>query len=234
MPAAAGRRETIRYHEEFYARHQLHEPGTWLSTPSPFVLRAIDAVSHDSHEGPALVVDLGSGVGRHAIPAAQTLPSGSRVLGVDLLPIAARQLGENAEAAGVTSAVQPVIGDLETFAIASERADLVISCSALEHVSSLAAFEQALVDWQGMTRRNGLHCLVVGVDKTEVAPNGEVRPAVVEFQLSQRQGEAVLRRCYSGWQQLEYAVDGFDVAEERGGAEYQLRSVSLRLLARRR
>ncbi|GAA1651521.1 hypothetical protein GCM10009744_49060 [Kribbella alba] len=225
---SAGRKETIRYHQDFYARHQLHDPGTWLSRPSPFVLRAIATAATT---GPVLAVDLGCGVGRHAIPAAQSLPPGSRVIGVDLLPIAAERLRENAVIAGVW--VQPVVADLETFAIAPDRADLVISCSALEHVSSRSAFEQALVCWQQLTTVGGLHCLVIGVDKREVSADGSTRPAVVEFDLSLQAAEEILERVYRGWERLDYGVDHYSVAEARDGLEYRLESVCVRLLARR-
>jgi tellurite methyltransferase len=58
---AEGRAETIRYHQEFYRRYRLNEPGSWLHRPSPFVLRSVGAVAVT---GPLLAVDLGCGVGR--------------------------------------------------------------------------------------------------------------------------------------------------------------------------
>jgi SAM-dependent methyltransferase len=225
---SAGRLETIRYHQDLYARHDLDDPSTWLGRPSPFVLRAIAAAATTK---PALVLDLGCGIGRHTIPAAQALPAGSRVIGVDLLPIATARLKEAAEAAYVS--VQPVVADLETFAIAPESADLVISCSALEHVSSKPALEAALVRWQRMTRVGGLHCLVVGCDKREVCADGSTRPAIAEFELTRSDAGEMLERCYRGWEQVEYAVDHYSVTETRDGLAYRLESVCLRLLARR-
>jgi SAM-dependent methyltransferase len=227
---AEGRAETIRYHQEFYRRYRLNEPGSWLHRPSPFVLRSVGAVTAT---GPLLAVDLGCGVGRHSIPVASALPAGSLVIGVDLLPIAATELMRNACEAGVPDAIRAVVADIETFTIAPTRVALLIACSALEHVSSKSAMEQALLSWQKVTRVGGVHCLVIGVDRYEVGPNGRTRPARVEFPLTQVEAEVMLRDLYSGWEWLEYAADTFTVTEERGGTPYRLRSGCLRLLARR-
>jgi tellurite methyltransferase len=227
---AEGRAETVRYHQEFYRRHRLNEPGSWLHRPSSFVLRSVGAVTAT---GPLLAVDLGCGVGRHTIPVASALPSGSLVIGVDLLPIAATELTRNAREAGVPDAIQAVVADLETFTIKPARVALLIACSALEHVSSRLAMEQVLLGWQRVTRIGGVHCLVIGVDRHEVDLNGRTRPARVEFPLTQVEAEALLREGYSGWEWLEYVTDTFTVTEERGGTPYRLRSGCLRLLARR-
>lgn len=224
-----GRQETLRYHRDFYAHHQLNAPGSWLHRPSPFVLRSLPRLNPPT---PALVVDLGAGVGRHAIPAALALPPGSHVLGVDLLPEAAGLLGANAVAAGVGSTIQPVVADIENFGI-SAATDLVISCSALEHLSGRAAIERVVREWQGTTKVNGLHCLVIAVDRTEVHPGGVVRAAEVECPLSREEVEGLLRRWYSDWDWLEYSVGGYGVAEDRDGAQYVLNAVCVRLLARR-
>ena len=234
-----GRYETIRYHEEFYSRHRLNEPGTWLSRPSPFVLQAIAAAQPRTptpaaaRRTPRLVVDLGSGVGRHTIPAAQTFPPGSLVLGVDLLPIAARQLRLNAREAGVEHVVQPIVADLESFAISGDKADLVIACSAIEHVSCAETFERALIEWQRMTRPGGLHCLVIAVDRVEIDQDGRTRPAAIEFPLTRAQADEVLARCYASWDRLEYSVGRYRVGEERDGTPYRLEAGCIRLLTRR-
>ncbi|ADB29639.1 Methyltransferase type 11 [Kribbella flavida DSM 17836] len=225
----AGRQETLRYHRALYADHSPTGPATWLHRPSPFVLRSLPQLHAD---GPALAVELGAGAGRHTIPVAQALPAGSRVLGVDLLPVAAEQLRTSARGAGVSDVVRPVVADIEAFGI-SGQADLVVACSALEHVSGPAAFERVLGEWQAATRVNGLHCLVIGVDKTEVHPGGEVRPAAVEFPFGRAEAERLLQRCYSGWRWLEYSVGGFSVTEQRDGTAYRLDTVCVRLLVRR-
>ena len=51
------------------------------------------------------MLDLGGGVGRHTIPAAQHFGKGSEVVCVDLLASAIEKLGQNAKQHGVAESV---------------------------------------------------------------------------------------------------------------------------------
>lgn len=225
-----GREETLRYHEEFYRRHRLFEPGSWLQHPSRFVLRALDRLDPAR---PVIVYDLGCGVGRHTIPIAQAVPAGSQVIGVDLLPVAAAQLEANAAAAGVSEKVRAVVADLELVSLPTGSADLIVGCSALEHVSSFPAFDELLSRMQEATRVGGLHCLVIGSDKFEVDSDGISRPARVEFPLATDELTALLQRRYADWAWLDSSRGTFVVEEARDRASYELHSTCTRLLVRR-
>lgn len=222
-----GRDETLRYHREFYSRHALDEPGTWLHKPSKLVLRALEQLP----EGPVTVYDLGAGVGRHTLPIAAAVPEGSRVIGVDLLPLANEKLLQNAAKAGVV--VEAVQADLEEFKLPTETADLVVGISALEHVSSLQAFEDLLRRVQDGTKPGGLHCLEVFYDRYEIEMTGVVRPALVEFPLTREELDDVIDRLYEGWTRLEEKHGTGTVDESRDGEPYKLKSSNLRLLARK-
>ena len=143
-----GRLETVRYHEEFYAQHDLFVAGSWLHRPAPFVMRGLDQLN----AGASRALDLGAGVGRHMIPIAQRLGAGAYVVGVDLLPIAGRRLHENAAELGVRDRVQGVVADLEHLALQPDCLDLLVSVSALEHVSGPGAFVDVLRTCQHATR----------------------------------------------------------------------------------
>jgi len=229
-PYQPGRGETLRYHQEFYRDHRVFEPGSWLYRPSPFVLRSLNELPR---ERSVVVYDLGCGVGRHTIPIARAVAAGSQVIGMDLLPIAATQLEANAAAAGVSDKVQAVVADLELVTFPTGSADLMVGCSALEHVSSFRAFEELLGRLQVATRVGGLHCLVIGSDKYEVDSAGVTRPALVEFRLSTDEVTRLLHRRYADWTWLENSRGTFTVDESRDGAAYQLHSTCVRLLARR-
>lgn len=226
----SGRHETVRYHEEFYATHDLFVEGSWLYRPSPFVLRSLD---HIASSRPLVAVDLGCGVGRHTIPVAERLPSGSYVVGLDLLPVAAERLKENVLAAGLESAVQAVVADLDNVALAPQSLDLLVSVSALEHAADLSALERLLLHLQEATRPGGLHCLIIGTDKVEVDAAGRSRPARVEFALGQSAAESLLARIYENWEEIESSAAVFGVDEDRDGERYTLSTTNLRRLFRR-
>jgi SAM-dependent methyltransferase len=226
----AGRRETVRYHEDFYSRHELFVEGSWLYKPSPFVMRSLASISA---AGPVVAVDLGAGVGRHTIPVAQQLPAGSFVLAIDLLPLAARRLHENALGAGVRTRVQAVVADLDHVILAPDSVDWLVSVSALEHATGLDMLERVLRRCQEATRPGGLNCLIIGTDKVEVDAAGRSRPARVEFHLETADAQSLLDRLYQPWELIESSSAVFAVDEDRDGETYTLRTTNLRLLARR-
>lgn len=225
-----GRRETVRYHQEFYANHELFKEGSWLHKPSPFVLRSLDYVERN---GALRALDLGCGVGRHTLPLAERLPSGSYVVGMDLLPLAAERLAHNAADAGLGDRIQAVVADLDHVALAPESLDLLVSVSALEHSRDMAALDRLLARCRSATRPGGVHCLIMGTDKMEVAHDGSARPAHVELPLTKAEGSAALKRAYAGWEWLAFSDLSFSVDEEREGEEYTLTATNLRLTARR-
>jgi SAM-dependent methyltransferase len=225
-----GRRETVRYHQDFYATHELFEEGSWLHKPSPFVMRSL---GHLGADRPVVAVDLGAGVGRHTIPVADRLPEGSYVLAVDLLPLAAQRLHDNALAAGVRDSVQAVVADLDHVALAPDSVDWLVSVSALDHATGLDMLERVIARCQQATRSGGLNCLIIGTDKVEIDATGRSRPARVEFHLQTEDAERLLDRLYGSWERLEDSSAVFAVDEDRDGESYSLRTTNLRLLARR-
>lgn len=77
--------------------------------------------------GRGVVVDLGCGGGLLAVPLAQ---SGARVLGVDVSPIALREM-----AAQRVAGVQPVLCGLTAVPLAGACSDLVLLADVLEHLA---------------------------------------------------------------------------------------------------
>lgn len=227
----SARTETERYHNELYANHELFEPGTWLHKPASFVMKA---VANLPAETPAQVLDLGAGVGRHAIPIAQTLPEGSKVTAVDLLPIAIDKLRENARSSGVMNRIDARVADIENYRIAPNSFDLIIGCSVLEHVQSIKAFEAILHRIQQGTAPGGLNCLVIGAERKEIGPSGDTENALVEVPLTAEYVLRVLKGLYSNWVTIEQSNSVVEVAETRNGVEYTLSSRCVRIIAQRK
>lgn len=53
----ASRQETIRYHREFFASHELYENGTWLAKPDHEVLDLVPILKSKSN---LEILDLGA------------------------------------------------------------------------------------------------------------------------------------------------------------------------------
>jgi len=65
-----GRLENMRYHTEFYNSHKLFQDGSWLSSAHSALLKLSTELTAKEN---LLVLDLGCGVGRNAIPLAKEL-----------------------------------------------------------------------------------------------------------------------------------------------------------------
>lgn len=229
MGSDAGREETRRYHEELYSSPEGRDPDAWLNRPAPIVM---DALRHLDRSGPVLAYDLGAGVGRHTIPLARTLPTGSRVVAVDLLDTAIEGLKERAARETVADVVLPVVADLETCTPSHGDADLVVAVSTLEHVSSREAFTAMLRRWRDATAPGGVHVLVVATDRREIHDDGE-RPALAEMLLTSEETEDLLDEAYDGWAVHRRDASEFGVTETRGSETYELRSRNVRRVVQR-
>ena len=154
-PLARARRETIRCHEELYRTHRLFEPGSWLHAPAAVVIRALERFELHALR----VLDLGCGVGRHAIPIARRIgPHGGHVTCVASLPAAIDGLLRYAGEHGMLAHVSALVADIEALELPDDASDLVIACSCLEHVSSTAALDSVLAAMRRATRTGGMPC----------------------------------------------------------------------------
>jgi SAM-dependent methyltransferase len=167
---ARAREETLRYHETLYQSTSLGTRGSWLSHPHPLVMDTLALVTRPVHG-----YDLGAGVGRHTLPIAAGLPTGSRVTSVDLIPSALASLAENAAAGGLSDRVETVNADLESWAFPADDAGLIIAFSALEHVSSLHACEAILQRCRAATIPGGVNVIGIVADREEVSSSGARR-----------------------------------------------------------
>lgn len=221
----AARRETIRYHEELYAR-QGERPTGWLARPHRLVVDAAARIDRPVH-----AYDLGAGLGRHTLLLAAELPTGSHVTAVDLVPAAVAGLAGRAERAGLGDRVDVVRADLETYRFPAADAGLVVVFSAVEHVRSPAAARAVLDRCREATRPGGLHVVAIFADRREVGPQG-TRPALVECPMTSEQARDLLRRSYRSWDVLVEACVPASAAETRDGEAYELLSTLVAVVAR--
>ncbi len=108
------------------------------STPEPFVLEQAGAPRH--------VLDLGCGVGRHALALAQ---AGASVVGFDAAPAGLTHLAEKADAAGLP--IETARGDMTDLPFADRAFDVVVSWNVIYHGgpnevrTAIAEIERTLV-----------------------------------------------------------------------------------------
>ncbi|WP_036646589.1 class I SAM-dependent methyltransferase, partial [Paenibacillus sp. oral taxon 786] len=158
----------------------------------------------------------GSGIGRNSIPIAESLKTRmGKVVCVDLLESAIDKLKSYSNKFGVEQYIVTRLSDIEQFRIEQDEYDMIISVSALEHVSSERALEIKLKEMTLGTKTNGSNCIIIGSNIKEVnLDNGQELDPMFEVNISTERMMELLDHQYSGWEikkrfvkQLEYEID---------------------------
>jgi len=220
------------YHEACYRQHTLFAPGSWLHKPVRTVLDGLELL-RDRQE--LRMLDLGCGIGRNAIPLAESLIGRQGVVVcVDLLELALEQLVEYSKAYGVERYVKPCLCDIDNFEIEESRYDYSVAVSALEHVESVDIFEQKLDELARGTRPGGVVCLVVGSNIREFeSESGRELDPLFEVKLATDQLLRLLDQAYDGWdvKRREVIPQTFNI--ERAGRAVTLHTDTVRFLAQK-
>lgn len=224
------RTEEIKYHEKFYAEHELFAPGTWMAKPVKAIMDTFVLLDPNRMR----VLDLGSGVGRNAIPIAQAIKaSNGKVTAVDLLPSAVAILQDNAEKYDVKDHLEAVIADIEHYHIPPQSYDYIIACSSLEHVSSEDAFRTVIGRMIEGTKPRGIHAILMSTETEELDySTGVVSEGLIELNLSTDDALYLLRECYSGWEIMLERVIPQAVQEIKYGKSIEYRGNWLTYIVR--
>ncbi len=206
-------------HTEAYNTHALFHAGSWLAKPVKTVLDLFPLFEGYT-EFHAL--DLGSGVGRNSIPAAQQFKDiPCRVDCVDILELAIEKLNENALQYGVAGNIQGIVSSIDDYEINADSYDLIMAISALEHIASRAAFEKKLVGIRNGLRIGGVACLIVnsGVIEHDKATGDELPPQF-ETNLPTCEMQHLLEQTFTGWQIIKHTVvhQKYDIPRANGFA----------------
>jgi len=162
---SAAQEESDRYHREYYSSHQLFEPGTWIEKPNSALLEIGDLL-RDRPE--VTILDLGSGVGRNAIPMAQILSNTVATIDcVDIVDIAIDKLKEAATYYKVAHIIKPFVANVAEFSVAAATYDLVMAMSVLEHAAGPDQFRPIMERVQTGTKVDGFNCLSITTNLRE-------------------------------------------------------------------
>ena len=193
------REAEARSHTAAYESLELYAPGSWLSKP----VRALEALlpAYEDRRG-LRVLDLGSGVGRHAIACAARLPE-SRVECVDILPLAIEKLRENAEKLGVAEQISGCCGPVDGFKIERDGYDLILAASVLEHLDSSEGAVRKMQEIADGIRPGGAVLIVMNTGVREWdTETGEPMLPQFEVNIPPEEVRALLAEFFRGWEVL--------------------------------
>ncbi|NMO97636.1 class I SAM-dependent methyltransferase [Paenibacillus lemnae] len=204
------------YHAKLYEEEEILKPGTWMSKPLPIVMELLESVL-DQNPNP-VVLDLGSGPGRNAIPIAMKLQKAGqgRLVGTDLLDEAVCKLKENADKYGVAEIVEAMQADVEHGDYEHNTYDYIVACGCLEHVSSKEALRDVISRLQYATTPGGIHCITMNTEVSETKlTTGEEQSAQIELNLSEQEAISLLEESYSDWRIIREDEDEVAIKEEK-------------------
>ena len=192
-------------HTEAYTNYELFSTGSWLSKPVKTVL---DLFPYFQNYQELRVLDLGSGVGRNAIPIAKhfnNIPC--RIDCVDILELAIDKLKDNARKHDVDNSIYGIVKPIDCFPIVEESYDLILAISALEHIDSQNSFVRKLFEIRNGLHRNGIACLILnsGVEE-QVKATGEALIPQFEVNIPTEEMLNILRGIFSEWIVLKQTV----------------------------
>ena len=204
-------------HTQAYNNYELFSTGSWLSKPVKTVL---DLFPYFQKYQELRVLDLGSGVGRNAIPIAKHFKDiPCHIDCVDILELAIDKLKDNARAHDVGNSIYGIVQPIDCFSIKEDSYDLILAISALEHIDSQNSFVKKLFEIRNGLHSNGIACLILnsGVEE-HVRSTGETLIPQFEANIPTEDMLNILRESFSEWKILKQTVvhQKYDIPRDIG------------------
>lgn len=202
-------------HIEIYTNEKLYNTNSWLQKPIKTVEEILPLF--DQYKK-IRILDLGCGVGRNSIYAAERfLHVDCRVDCVDLLEIAIQKLLQNAREHQVISKINGIHQSMEEYEIKKEFYDLIMAVSALEHIETEKKFSEKLQEIKEGVSKNGIVCLVINsnIREMNLETKEEIEPQF-EVNLATHKVQKYLEDMFSGWEILKSLVSEqeYDIPRE--------------------
>lgn len=210
------RSKEMDYHEWLYNNKNLFESGSWLQKPVKTVLDSFNLLENKTD---ITILDLGSGVGRNAIPLALELKgSNSKVICLDMLETATKLLRENAKKYNVDNFINAYTSTIEDYDITSSEYDFVVAVSTLEHIESKELFIEKLSQIVKHTKHRGVNCLILNTSlKETLIVNGMALEPQFELNLDTKEMYELLDDIYTDWDVIKRNVSAQSYEIVRGG-----------------
>lgn len=192
-------------HIEMYNNNELFTEGSWLARPVRTIMELFPFYENYSCIN---VLDLGSGVGRNAIPIAERFSDREcNVDCVDLLDIAIKKLLENSRRNGIEEHITGIVQTIDDFKIEKSAYDLIIAVSSLEHMGSKDSLERKLNEMKEGIRSNGIICFIMNSEVVEIEKEtGEELAPQFEVNIKTKALMSMLDEVYGDWQCIKKTV----------------------------
>jgi tellurite methyltransferase len=212
-----------QYHDDCYENLILFQDGSWLHKPVKTILDLFELLdeNNDLH-----LLDLGCGVGRNSIPLAKRLmKTGGKVVCVDLLQSAIRNLDNYGKQYDIIDRIETVISDISDFKILPNYYDYLFSVSTLEHLDSKVTFDRVLTRMIEGTREQGIHCLIINsnISETVIETGANIDP-MFELLFDTEELLNKLKTLYKDWRVLKQTIKGYEIEIIRDGKQVLLKS----------
>ncbi len=199
------RKKEAGSHRKTYSENELFVGDGWLGKSVKTVTELFPRVKSSCDIN---ILDLGCGVGRNSIPAAQYFSDkGCLIDCVDILEDAIVKLKENAQKYSVAGSINGIVSAVEDFVIKQDHYDLVIAVSVLEHLDSEKSFEKKLLEMRNGLKPGGVACIIMNTDisEKEKATGNRLEP---QFELNFETDTALnmIRKVFNGFGVLKETV----------------------------
>jgi SAM-dependent methyltransferase len=215
-------------HIAIYSSATLFEKGTWLNRPIKTVMDMLPLFKEYQR---LCVLDLGSGVGRNSIPIAQAYSNiECKIECVDILNLAIEKLNYYSEKYNVNSNIKRIVMPLEMYSIRKNYFNLIMAISALEHIESKHVFLNKLDEIKQGICNNGVVCLVVNTDVTEInKETNQILEPQFEVNLSTEEMKMLLEKTFENWNYIKYTTvcQKYDIPREEHIVELTTNVVTL-------
>ena len=198
------RKNEAASHIKMYSENDLFSDG-WLGKPVKTVTELFPLFD-DANE--VKILDLGCGVGRNSIPAAQYFSDkGCLIDCVDILEKAVSKLNENAAKYSVAGSINGIVSAAENYVVKEDHYDMVIAVSVLEHLDSEKSFEKKLLEIRNGLKPGGVACIIMNTDITE-SEKATDTPLIPQFELNFKTDTALnmMRKVFNGFDVLKETV----------------------------
>lgn len=214
------RQSTKQYHAELYQKDILYKKGTWLEKPEKDILEIGEKLQDKNN---IRILDLGSGIGRNAIPLVQMLQKNKVMIEcVDYLEIAIKKLNEYAQKFRVKKHINGHILPVEDFTIKQNSYDFIISHGVLAHVKNKNTLLRVLRDIRNGVKKEGYVYLAIasGLKEKETDTQKKLIP-LVEVSLETKELINIYKKIFSDWKIEIIRTDPYIEYYEKDGKKIE-------------
>lgn len=203
------------YHAVYFKTHRVGEVGSWLAQPDEFLIRHMGRISTTG-----VVVDLGCGPGRLAIPILSHMQGcAGRIICLDYVEEALNSLMANTRQIDHANQLIPLQVDLAHFALVPDSVDTVVAWSVWEATFSPQEIRAKLEEVRDAVRASGCVFIMFNTDM-RCTVNGRADVSAIEQKrgnMRSADARSLLLSIFSSWNIIEIEEkDDAEVIESDG------------------